>query len=45
LVILEMRSHELFAPGWVQTTILLISAYQVARITGVSHLHLAILVF
>jgi hypothetical protein len=26
-------------PGWPQTTFLLLSASQVARITGVSHLH------
>jgi hypothetical protein len=26
-----------FCPGWPQTTILLISAFQVVRITGVSH--------
>jgi hypothetical protein len=30
-------SHELFALGWPQTMILLISASQVAGITGVSH--------
>jgi hypothetical protein len=30
-------SHELFSPGWPQTSILPISASQVARITGVSH--------
>jgi hypothetical protein len=30
-----------FSPGWPQISILLISASQVARITGVSHWHLA----
>jgi hypothetical protein len=36
LVILEMVSCEL-CPGWLWTVILLISASQVARITGVNH--------
>jgi hypothetical protein len=33
----EIGSHELFDQGWFQTTILLISASWVARITGMSH--------
>jgi hypothetical protein len=37
LVILEMRVSQMIHPGWPQTTILLISASQVARITSVSH--------
>jgi hypothetical protein len=32
----EIGSHELFAWGWLQTMILLISASWVARITGMS---------
>jgi hypothetical protein len=32
-------------PGWLRTTILLISASWVARITGVSHQHPAIFIF
>jgi hypothetical protein len=32
---------ELFCPDWSQTAILQISAIQVARITGVSHLYSA----
>jgi hypothetical protein len=32
-----MRSQELFPCGWPWTKILLISASQIARITGVSH--------
>jgi hypothetical protein len=38
LGIFQIGSCELFLPGWLQTTILLISASLVARITGVSHL-------
>jgi hypothetical protein len=34
---LEIGSHELFAVGWLQTLILLISASQVTRITCVGH--------
>jgi hypothetical protein len=33
----QMGSQELFHSGWLQTTILLFSASQIARITGVSH--------
>jgi hypothetical protein len=33
----EIGSHELFCPGRLQTTILLISTFWIARITGVSH--------
>jgi hypothetical protein len=33
----EIRSCKLFAQGWLQTVILLISAPWVARITGMSH--------
>jgi hypothetical protein len=40
----EMGSWELFAWGWFQTKILLISASQVARITGMSHQHPACIV-
>jgi hypothetical protein len=43
MVFIEIRSHELFCPGWVQTVILLISASRVARITGVSHQCLALI--
>jgi hypothetical protein len=39
LDIFEIRSHELFAPTDFETMILLISASQVARITGVSQWH------
>jgi hypothetical protein len=45
LGIFEIGSHELFAWGWLRTTILLISASWVARITGVSHQHLARICF
>jgi hypothetical protein len=38
----KIGSHELFAWGWLQTTILLISASWVGRITGVSLQHLVI---
>jgi hypothetical protein len=38
----EIGSHELFAPGWPPTVILLISASQVARIISMSHWHLAL---
>jgi hypothetical protein len=41
LGILETGSPELYALGWLRTVILLISAFWVAGITGVSHLHLA----
>jgi hypothetical protein len=37
----EIGSRELFAQGWLQTTIPLISASRVARITGVSPQRLA----
>jgi hypothetical protein len=37
LDIFEIGFHKLFARGWLRTTILLISAFQVARSTGVSH--------
>jgi hypothetical protein len=37
LGILEIKSHALFARGWFQTLVLLISASLVARITGMSH--------
>jgi hypothetical protein len=37
VVILKMGSQELFAWGWPQTTILLTSASQVARIKDVNH--------
>jgi hypothetical protein len=40
-VFFEIGSCELFAPGWLQTIILLISASRVPKITGVSHLHKA----
>jgi hypothetical protein len=44
--IFEIESPELFTSGWLQTAILLISASQVARITGMSHQCLAaILIF
>jgi hypothetical protein len=33
----EMGSHKVFPPGWLETAILPISASQVARITGVSY--------
>jgi hypothetical protein len=39
LGIFEIVSLELFAQGWLQTMILLISASWVAKITGVSHRH------
>jgi hypothetical protein len=39
LGIFEIGSHKLFTQGWLLTVILLISASQVARITGVSHGH------
>jgi hypothetical protein len=42
MVILEMRSHELFAwAGLKLCVILLIPASQIARIVGVNHQHLA----
>jgi hypothetical protein len=37
LVVLEMESLESICPGWPRTLILPISAFQVARIPGVSH--------
>jgi hypothetical protein len=37
----KIGSWELFCPGWLQTTILLISASWIVRITGVSLLQLA----
>jgi hypothetical protein len=40
----ETGSHKLFARGWLQTMILLISASWEARITDVSHWCLAVLV-
>jgi hypothetical protein len=40
-IFFEIGSLELFAQGWLQTVILLISASWVARIIGVSHWHLA----
>jgi hypothetical protein len=44
VVILEMGSCELFA--WVDLKlVLLMSAFQVARITGMSHWHLAFIDF
>jgi hypothetical protein len=36
-VFFKIESQELFAPGWLPTKILLISASCVAGITGVSH--------
>jgi hypothetical protein len=39
--IFEIRSRESFGQGWLQTLILLISASSIARITGMSHQHLA----
>jgi hypothetical protein len=36
---LKIQSHNKLCPGWPQTTILWISAFQVARIIGVSHQH------
>jgi hypothetical protein len=36
---IEIRSHELFAWGWLRTSILLISASWVARVTGVWSIH------
>jgi hypothetical protein len=39
LNIFKIASLELFAQGWLQTLILLISAFWVARITGMSHQH------
>jgi hypothetical protein len=41
LVILEMEVSQTICPGWPQASIFPISASQVARITGVSCLHLA----
>jgi hypothetical protein len=41
LDILEMGVSQTICPGWPQTMILLISAFQEARMTGVSHQHLA----
>jgi hypothetical protein len=42
----EIRPHDLFAwLGWLQTTILPISASWVARITGMIHQHLAFALF
>jgi hypothetical protein len=43
LDIFELGSHKLFAQGWLQTMILLISAFWVTRITGMSHRHPAII--
>jgi hypothetical protein len=40
----KIGSHKLFAQGWLQTMILLISVSWVARITGVSYQHPAALV-
>jgi hypothetical protein len=40
-VFFKIGSRELFAQGWLWTTILLIPAFWVARITGVSHQCLA----
>jgi hypothetical protein len=37
LGVFKIDSHKLFAGGWLQTSILLISAFWVARITGVSY--------
>jgi hypothetical protein len=39
----EIGSHELFCPGWLWTTILLISASWLARITGMSHFFIHLL--
>jgi hypothetical protein len=41
LGIFEIGSQEPFAQGWLWIVILLMSASRVARITGVSHQHLA----
>jgi hypothetical protein len=35
----KIGTHEPFAQGWLQITILLISASRIARITGVSYWH------
>jgi hypothetical protein len=35
------RVSQTICPSWLQTVILLVSAHQVARITGVSHWRLA----
>jgi hypothetical protein len=37
----EIGSHKLFSLGWLQTTILMITASWVARITGMNHWYLA----
>jgi hypothetical protein len=39
MVFFKIGSLELFAQGWLQTAILLISTSPVARITGGSHWH------
>jgi uncharacterized protein (UPF0262 family) len=43
-VLFEIGSHKLFALGWLQTSILLISASWVARIVDVSH-HTQLFIF
>jgi hypothetical protein len=45
VVILEMEFSQTVCPGWPQTTLLLISASQVARIIGRSHQYLVFLNF
>jgi hypothetical protein len=42
LFILEMGVSQTICPGWPQIVNLPISAFQVARITGVSHQRLAL---
>jgi hypothetical protein len=39
--VFEVGSHELICPGWLQSMILLISAFSVVRITGVSQAQVA----
>jgi hypothetical protein len=43
--LIEMGSCKIFFLGWTRTMILLISAFQVAMITGISHQHLLQLLF
>jgi hypothetical protein len=44
LGIFQIGAQELFAWGWLRTVILLIAAFSVARITGVSHWHWTLLI-
>jgi hypothetical protein len=45
LGIFKINFHKLFAWGWLRTVILLISASWEARITGMSHQHMALDLF